>query len=410
MSPPVAAAAPFDTGLVPRTPFVRRHDLDLLRGVMLVLMMITHLPTTLGARIGQPFGFVSAAEGFVFLSAFLAGSVYDRVAREHGAAAMRRALLSRALKVYLVHAGLLVFLFLVLVPMAKSHGAHAITDLASFYVHDPRQALAGGLLLVYNPPLLDILPMYVIFLAASAWVLDFACRRGFALPLAASGALWLFAQFGGGRMAYAWVAGTLGLHGAYAQTGAFSLFAWQFLWLAGLAAGARARVDPPPAATSPADRPSLLWPAIVVAGVLFGWRHVVGQTPFDGHAAWNVLFDKWQLGPLRLLNFAVLAVLAVHGRFVLAAWSRHSPVATLGRASLAVFSAHIVLCLCVLATLGDDAAAHSGALEATLLAGSLAALYVVARVALLLTKAREAPAAPDPRVAAGLAAISDTAR
>ena len=55
----------------------RLWELDALRGLMLVLMTLTHLPTRLTTPTGQPFGYVSAAEGFVLLSAFMAGMVYS---------------------------------------------------------------------------------------------------------------------------------------------------------------------------------------------------------------------------------------------------------------------------------------------------------------------------------------------
>src|SRR2546423_8876907 len=89
-------------------PRIERYiELDWLRGLMLVLMTVTHLPTWFSAALGQPFGFVSAAEGFVFISAFLVGSIYSRVARERGVFAMRRMLGRRAGKIYLAHAGIL---------------------------------------------------------------------------------------------------------------------------------------------------------------------------------------------------------------------------------------------------------------------------------------------------------------
>ena len=50
---------------------VRRNELDALRGVFLLLMAGTHLPTAVNAAANQPLGFASAAEGFVFLAAFL---------------------------------------------------------------------------------------------------------------------------------------------------------------------------------------------------------------------------------------------------------------------------------------------------------------------------------------------------
>ena len=61
----------------------RRWELDALRGLMLVLMTLTHMPTMYSLPSGQPFGFVSAAEGFVFLSALMVGRVYGARALRH---------------------------------------------------------------------------------------------------------------------------------------------------------------------------------------------------------------------------------------------------------------------------------------------------------------------------------------
>jgi hypothetical protein len=47
----------------------RRIELDAARGVMLLWMTLTHLPTLISTYANQPFGFVSGAEGFIFLSA-----------------------------------------------------------------------------------------------------------------------------------------------------------------------------------------------------------------------------------------------------------------------------------------------------------------------------------------------------
>ncbi len=357
----------------------RQTELDWLRGLMLVLMTITHLPTWFSSHAGQPFGFVSAAEGFVFLSAFLVGSVYSRMAHKHGYAAMRRALLGRAAKVYAAHVALLLFLFWVLVPFATSHGAHAITDLASYYIAHPRVALISGLLLAYNPPLLDILPMYVLFLLVSPILLAYASRRGFGVLLALSAALWLYAQLHGGRHLYQAIAHLTEWPVPYSQTGAFSLFAWQMLWLVGLRAGAL-KAEAVDAGKTEAPWPvALMWTATLLAALFFVWRHVVGQIPFASDPALSALFDKWHLGPMRLLNFAVLAILVVHGRRMFAAWSLHSTIATMGRASLLVFSAHLLVCLVVLATVGDAAGPHVGLLDAALLAGTLVTLYAVAR-------------------------------
>ena len=60
----------------------RLWQVDALRGLMLVLMTLTHVPTRWSSPAGQPFGYVSAAEGFVLLSAFMAGWVYTARAEE----------------------------------------------------------------------------------------------------------------------------------------------------------------------------------------------------------------------------------------------------------------------------------------------------------------------------------------
>src|ERR1051326_2006026 len=54
---------------LPNGPMRRLHELDALRGLMLVWITFTHLPTAHSAYANQPLGFVSSSEGFIFLSA-----------------------------------------------------------------------------------------------------------------------------------------------------------------------------------------------------------------------------------------------------------------------------------------------------------------------------------------------------
>jgi hypothetical protein len=355
----------------------RQTELDWLRGTMLVLMTFTHLPTWFSGHLGQPFGYVSAAEGFVFLSAYLVGCVYGRRARLHGDRAMMRAVWRRTAKVYVVHAALLLFLFLVLVPFAVSHDARSITDLASYYVERPHLALASGLVLAYNPPLLDILPMYVLFLALTPYVLRHGMRHGFGELMLFSGLLWLAGQYDGGRYVYDAVAALVAWPVPYGATGAFSFLGWQLLWLVGLYLGVRAD-----AATDAPRAPSrrLLYAALALAIAFFAWRHLAGQIPFAPGRGQNALVDKWHLGPLRLLNFAVLAWLVVRARPSLVALAADSSIALIGRQALPVFAAHLVICLALLAAFGDAPGPHLHVMEIALVATTLVALYGVARV------------------------------
>src|SRR5580700_50997 len=143
----------------------RRLELDAARGVMLVWITLTHLPTAASHYVNQPFGFVSAAEGFIFLSALFTGRIYYRLADHDGYRAMTLKLWSRTVRLYLYHALLLAFAFLVAVPIAMRGNRPGLHNLLDFYFDaGARRAVAEAFLLIYRPPLLDILPMYIIFL------------------------------------------------------------------------------------------------------------------------------------------------------------------------------------------------------------------------------------------------------
>ena len=85
---------------------------------------------------------------------------------------------------------------------------------------------------------------------------------------------------------------------------------------------------------------------------------------------------------MRLLNFAALAILVVAGRRLLVAWAQKSTITTLGRASLTVFSVHLLVCLAVLAAVGDAVQPHVGLTDTMLVVGTLVTLYAVARAML----------------------------
>ena len=168
----------------------RQPEIDALRGLMLVLMCVTHVPTRFAEWLSQPFGFVSAAEGFVFLSAYLVGVVYVGRARKLGQAEMRKSLWRRVGVVYRSHVAMLAFLFTVIAWIGIRSERQAITNLISFYLQEPSVALWTSLALIYTPPLLDILPMYVLFMALSPLIIPLAMRaRGQAALIALSGSL-----------------------------------------------------------------------------------------------------------------------------------------------------------------------------------------------------------------------------
>ena len=70
-------------------------------------------------------------------------------------------------------------------------------------------------------------------------VLSAAVRFGWKWILAASGLVWLLAQFGLRDLVHNWIVRVTHLQIPLQETGAFNLFAWQAVWIVGLWLGAR---------------------------------------------------------------------------------------------------------------------------------------------------------------------------
>ncbi|WP_297753430.1 OpgC domain-containing protein [Hydrogenophaga sp.] len=379
----------------------RRWELDALRGLMLVLMTLTHLPTNLAGPTGQPLGFVSAAEGFVLLSAYMAGKVYAGKARRQGDATMTTAFLLRALKLYACQIALLLFAFTVIAGIGLLLREGAVTSLLGFYLEKPTLALVGAALLLYNPALLDILPIYILFMLASPLVLLHGNAHGWRGVLALSLAVWFGAQFGLGPAAYHLATGWFDMPLRYRDMGAFETLAWQFLWVLGLWLGS---LHSQPGAAPTRFPRWMVAAALALALVAFVWRHGVGQTPVPGLSPVNLMFDKWHLGPLRLLNVMALLVLAMH----FAPWLRRElprwgVLETLGRAALPVFCAHLVVALLALALFGSAQPQRPWSVDLLILFVGFYALWLVARVT--LARERRHHARP-PRAPVRVAAVS----
>src|SRR6266853_5489586 len=86
----------------------RDARLDALRGLLLLIMAAVHVPTPLSHLLQEPFGYISAAEGFVFLGACLAGIVYGKTYLRADWTAMARRAWGRARLIYFVHLALVV--------------------------------------------------------------------------------------------------------------------------------------------------------------------------------------------------------------------------------------------------------------------------------------------------------------
>jgi len=302
----------------------RDPRVDALRGLFLIIMMVDHLPYHPLRRFSrQGFGFVSAAEGFVFISGMVSAWVYGRILAKQGEAALRRSAWHRARDIYLTH----LLLYTVALVCSLLGGWQIASQFANFW-----GAWWHGALLIYQPHLLDILPMYAAFLLLIPLLLQQMARGRALLVWAASIALWLAAQ---------WGIGSPGRTPSWLQLGFFNILAWQVLFVAGAYFGQRKAGGH----GSPILASRLLFvSSVILVTLLFLVRH---QILFFGN--FSIVDTKTALGawksinhPLRLINFAAYAYILwyiprsldvkVHATYVLR-WLRY-----LGAHSLQVFA------------------------------------------------------------------------
>src|ERR1700733_14997840 len=107
----------------------RIEELDALRGFMLVWITCTHLPTILSTYVNQPFGFIAATEGFIFLSALFTGRIYFRIAEREGYGLMGWKLWLRTGMLYCYQLLLLAFAFIIEAPIAAHGNRPAVHNL-----------------------------------------------------------------------------------------------------------------------------------------------------------------------------------------------------------------------------------------------------------------------------------------
>lgn len=303
--------------------------IDGLRGVLLLAMAINHIPNNLDVVLNHPLGYSSAAEGFVFLAGLMAGFVFARKLIQHGNQALISTARQRARLIYGHHLGAILVVFAGLLPASLVLPAPPPT-VPPELVREPLGTLAAAALLLYQPPLLDVLPMYCLFVLVAPWIVR-ACAQGReAQVLLVSGTIWgltnLLVRQEPVRL------GTIDL-------GAFNVGAWQILFVIGVVLGHRWAAGRP-VATRP--RASLATLALLICGACWALRHgYVGLS--SDMAAWvSAWTNKNNLPPLRLLNLAALFYLLalLLRRFPQLTSAR--PLVFLGQHSLMVFAAHVI--------------------------------------------------------------------
>jgi hypothetical protein len=314
----------------------RDISLDVLRGIMLIIMATDHFGEPVEKYTWEMFGFVSAAEGFVFLSGILVGVVYSRYLAS-GEGVMEKRIWHRAGTIYLYH--LLTFLAVWFFTIASANSGAYWKSYAVAIVDEPVMSIISGLFLFYLPPMLDILPLYVLLLLFAPFSLRLFQQNKAWLVLGGSVVIWLLAQYDIHRFLLAqfpndWLI----------KRGAFDPFGWQLIFVLGTFVGFQRYQN---AYQSKSINRPLLFLAIITVVFLFLLRHGIVKTGWLEQYSHT---DRESIAWLRLLNF--LAVVYVIKGIIVAQQtfgllnlfkSLGRWLAFLGQHSLQVFAYHLVI-------------------------------------------------------------------
>src|SRR5438876_4840450 len=203
-------------------PVERDLRLDLFRGLAIWLLYLDQLPSTVVSSFAiRSYGFSDATEIFIFVFGYTAGFVYGPMLRERGFVAAAANILRRTWQVYVAHVFFFVFYLAEVAYVSRRFDNPLFaedTNVFEFLRH-PEVAVAQGLVLSFKPIHLDVLPLYILLLAAfvpALWLM----LRSPALGLAASAILYALARNFGWNLA-AYPAGEWPLNP----------LAWQFLFV-----------------------------------------------------------------------------------------------------------------------------------------------------------------------------------
>ncbi|PTY05372.1 hypothetical protein DB346_02050 [Verrucomicrobia bacterium LW23] len=412
---PVAIAAPSGGARVRRAehnPFVpqaktvrlatpgRMGVLDFVRGLLLVLITVNHFPGPHTAFTYERLGFFTWAEGFVFLAGLTGGLFWGRGLARSGPVEFRNRVWGRAWEIYVWHMATLAVVVLLGIVIRAATAGSAHQPYGEWFSHNlapfsERPAiswtLAGALVLL--PSLLDVLPMYCLFLLAAPFAF-IACHAGrWRTVLAISAAVWVASHMGLGAALTGWMPSEwrAGFH-------VFDPFAWQLLFVVGLIVGhLAARRELPAWVLSP-------WTTVMAALIVLGCMYL--RLPWEAmgmHAAWAPPFewvDRRLLPPGRILSFLAFVLVFAAIYRARPQWFTWEPLECLGRNSLPAFSAHIVYLYCFTywVGLGFQTEPHATKVSAWTSVGLMAlgviCLFAVARAYERYMAAGKASASP----------------
>jgi hypothetical protein len=311
----------------------RERRVDVLRGIALLCIFVDHVPGNwLNWLTLRNFGLSDAAELFVMLSGFASMVAFGRSFQRDGARAGLRRIVLRCLHLYVFQIGMLLA---TLLTVWLWTGYYHLTPLhLAPMIYGGVAGIRRGLTLQAQPSNLNILPLYILLLAAfPAIYAGFRFRPR--LTLAVSAGVWLAANLVPGMN----LTNALDGNGWF-----FNPFAWQFVFVLG---AMLAKVM----AHREGTLPRLPW-LVLLCWVLLGLAFLQAF-PWEQWGLPNLAPlamdppDKTNLSPLRLVHALALVyvVLTWQGLRSLLRMAPLAWIECLGRHSLEVFSLATMLAL-----------------------------------------------------------------
>jgi hypothetical protein len=362
----------------------RDPRLDFFRGLSLVAIFFAHVPGGWAREfIWARFGLSDAAHVFVFISGFAAAIAFGGTFGRMGFATGTARIAWRAAQLYGCHVAL--FFVTLFVIAALEPGYAAFLGIDGFFA-DPARHIVDLFTLRYVPTYFDILPLYMVVLAAVPLAMALA-RVHPGLVIATSVGLWCFVQLTGFNLP----AGDGRLWG-------FNPLAWQMLFFAGFALS-RGWIAPP--------KPTRAGLALCFVYLAFGfvaevravWSFVPELAALHDWAYAHA--HKPNLDARQFAHFVALAIVALWAvslRPAMLTGALARPFVKLGQQALPVFFAGMAL-----SHLGGIAMAVYGSDpedQIAVHAIGVAGLFAVARIAAYVKNAPWKSGAKPPSTSA----------
>lgn len=355
--------------------------LDGIRGILLVIMTIDHLGGQYLTRLTlEPLGFVSAAEGFVLLSGIVWGMIYsDRNS-------LFKNTQSRLAYIYKHHViiGIIVMAILTIKPYTCSGEICNLYNTTN-YIESPLKTFISISTLLYYPPYTDILSLYIVCIALSYPYIKLMRKGKTHIAILISATLWILSKYVDAwhiKDIYKIAFNPLDLY-----LGFFDALAWQFLFTIGIAIG-KNRVSLTESINKNTNKASILiLITTTITLIILSKTDILSVNNYNNTFDRMLLDSKQTLSILRIVNTLLITTLFYHFRRYLKYIFEIPILITLGKNSIQVFCAHIILTI----TISDFVTLNRESIFAETIAAafSITVLFCVAKINTLRSSSKK---------------------